>query len=221
MNIHRLGPDPASQPRDKAVSRELKKSIWLFLCNQDWFLIPFSNAHSISPEYCTTPLPINSNAISGVGETSFQPLESRPMEEPTLMSYQLMMHKGKPDDCGLPVATCVDVSSIAAAIFRAFFDDTACLSSHEGQDAVLRKLYDRVLQADSEIEAITMSLPRYLRLNGGHSDTSNKLPCFVSRQRYHFAMSIAHKVIENNLMYTIILYLGHFINFNTTETCHP
>ena len=95
LNIHRLGPDPTRpQSRENFLAREIEKSVWLFLCNQDWFLIPFSNAHSISPDYCTTPLPLNSNVISGVGEMPSDIHHSLPMEWPTLMSFQLIMHRG-------------------------------------------------------------------------------------------------------------------------------
>lgn len=95
LNIHRLGPDPI-KPASQQITlrRELEKSAWLFLSTQDWFMTPFNNAHSISPNYCTTPLPTHCSDIAGVTDETGVPFQPQPMQEPTLMSYQLFMYKG-------------------------------------------------------------------------------------------------------------------------------
>ncbi|KAH7020734.1 uncharacterized protein B0I36DRAFT_387593 [Microdochium trichocladiopsis] len=117
LNIHRLGPDPVEPlPYHQAIQRELRKSIWMFLSTQDWFLIPFSNAQSIFPSYCTTPRPVNCNAIAGLGSKQSKNLFSpRLMEEPTLMSYQL-------------------ISNRVADVLRAYYDDTSLFANDIIQD---------------------------------------------------------------------------------------
>jgi hypothetical protein len=80
-----------------ALTREIQKSVWLFLSVQDWFLTPFNSAHSIAPNYCTTPLPTHCDDIAGVAEDALSMFQPLPMQEPTLMSYQLIMYKGSYD----------------------------------------------------------------------------------------------------------------------------
>ena len=112
-----------------------------------------------------------------------------------------------------------------ANVFRAFFDDTARLSSDADQAVDLRKLYDHVLRADSEIEAITASLPRYLRQDREFPDASGRLPCFIYRLRYHFTISIAHKVLNpvgSRIYYPVFhLWYGAYSAKLPAETCDP
>lgn len=95
LNMHRIGPDPEEPMSPHAqLDREIQKALWLFLCIQDWFFIPFVNAHSVSPAHCTTPLPINCDGIAAFSDDSgtFTALSSG---KPTQMIYLLRMHRGK------------------------------------------------------------------------------------------------------------------------------
>ncbi|KAH8897224.1 hypothetical protein GQ53DRAFT_837902 [Thozetella sp. PMI_491] len=176
LNVHRLGPDPVELPYRDKVQREIRKSIWMFLSTQDSFMIPFSNSHSISLNYCNTPAPLNCNAISGAGANGrSDPFKPVSIEQPTAMSYQLIMHK-------------------VAHVYRSFFDQTSSLPGTLDSDAAMRRLYDHVLKADSEISNILKALPRYLRVD--YTETNIRLPCYIPRQRYHFAISVAHKTLS-------------------------
>jgi hypothetical protein len=94
LNMHRIGPDPSNIQPEKRLDREIQKSMWLFLCVQDWFFIPFVNSHCIYPNHCTTPLPLNCDGIAGIqqGNDTFNAL---PMNTPTHMTYLLNMYKGE------------------------------------------------------------------------------------------------------------------------------
>lgn len=94
LNIHRIGPDQA-QPlsEDLVREREVQKSTWTYLRTQDWFSIPFTNAHAIAPGHCTTPLPTNCNGISGLSRDGNE-FKSLPMESATEQSYMLNIFQG-------------------------------------------------------------------------------------------------------------------------------
>jgi hypothetical protein len=91
LNIHNMGPDPAEQlPIGEATEREIRKRIWIFLCIQDWLLIPFDNSYSISLRHCDTPMPINSDEYSGL--TTRRNVQGQTW--PTHISYILTMYRG-------------------------------------------------------------------------------------------------------------------------------
>lgn len=93
--MHRIGPDRSDVALDEKqkLERELQKSLWIFLCNQDWFNIPFANAHAISPAHCTTPVPLNCDGISGLSQNGAS-FKAEPMDKPTQMTYMLDMFQG-------------------------------------------------------------------------------------------------------------------------------
>lgn len=91
LNIHNMGPDPLDMlPLRDSIERELRKRIWIFLCIQDWFLIPFDNSYSISLRHCDSPMPINSDDSSGLvpSYTKTGDVSS------THIGYILIMYKG-------------------------------------------------------------------------------------------------------------------------------
>lgn len=94
LNMHRIGPDLRSPTTmELRRDREIQKSMWAYLCTQDWFNIPFANAHAIAPNHCTTPLPLNCDGIGGLvpNGAEFQALS---METPTQMTYILNLYQG-------------------------------------------------------------------------------------------------------------------------------
>jgi len=76
------------------LDREIQKSLWTYLCTQDWFNIPFANAHAISPAHCTTPLPLNCDGISGFSQNKDR-FKALPAECPTQMTYMLNVFQGR------------------------------------------------------------------------------------------------------------------------------
>jgi hypothetical protein len=194
LNIHRLGPDPEIPISNQGtLQREIEKSVWMFLRTQDWLLIPFNNAYSISPRHCTTPRPIHCSGISGLAPGR-EPFESISLEQPTLMSYQLIMFEGKYIICDFATRQSTNLPFQVAVVFRSFYDQTSEFEINIDDGQTLRKLYDCVLDADARLEAVSKNLPRYLRL--GETSTSGQLPCYIPRQRFHLAISIAHKVSD-------------------------
>ena len=115
------------------------------------------------------------------------------MEETTLMRYQLNSNRG-------------------ADVLRYYYDDTSLFANDSVQDVAMRKLYDRVLQADSQMEGIIKSLPRYL-MAGYHQDPGDKLPCYIPRQRYHLAISIAHKTLTIHRRFSLRSLTDKWYNY--------
>lgn len=86
-----MGPDPTEQlPLRDVIDREIRKRIWIFLCIQDWLLIPFDNSYSISIQHCDTPMPLNSDEYSGMtsGFSASDGVSS------THVGYILVMYQG-------------------------------------------------------------------------------------------------------------------------------
>ncbi|KAK5127779.1 hypothetical protein LTR85_004895 [Meristemomyces frigidus] len=172
LGIHRLGPDAlTSKSPEDMLQREISKSIWMFLTTQDWFLIPFSSAYSISPRHCTTPLPSNCNGIAGFSG-QIEPFDPVRSDQPTHMSFLLAMFK-------------------VSEVYRSFFDETITLSESQSKERNLRTLYEQVLKADAELKAIHRSESRTTQPRYDLRDP--QMSHWLQRQRYHFTISVAHK----------------------------
>ena len=187
--MHRIGPDrpEGAANNETKLDREIQKSLWLYLCNQDWFNIPFANAHAISPAHCTTPLPINCDGISGLAHES-KAFESMPMDSPTQMTYMLNMFQGA---CNRRNDGLNTDNSVVADICRHFFDKTAALNSETADDGNLRVLYEHVLTADAQMKTISKTCAPHLRFSLAGTSADNVL---LSIQRTAFVISIQNKV---------------------------
>jgi hypothetical protein len=169
LGIHRLGPDPGSDSNlEDVLQREIRKSVWMFLATQDWFLIPFSNAYSILPGHFTTPLPSSCNSMAGFGG-HIEPFESLPDDRPTDMSFLLALFR-------------------VAEVYRTFFDRTMETKGSTESASDLRILYEHVLKADADMRAIAKTT---VLLSSGTYD-ADQFP-WLERQRRHFGISLAHK----------------------------
>ncbi|KAL2394473.1 hypothetical protein ABEF95_000349, partial [Exophiala dermatitidis] len=79
LGLQRLGADndcnSTGEPltpaqRDRVVKREIGRRVWLQICIQDWFQIPFSEMYSIQTKHFTTlrPLPCDELTMQPVGD---------------------------------------------------------------------------------------------------------------------------------------------------------
>ena len=71
----------------------MQKCLWLYLCTQDWFNIPFANAHAIAPNHCTTPLPLNCDGVNGFHQDG-DAFKALPKDTATQMTYMLNIYQG-------------------------------------------------------------------------------------------------------------------------------
>jgi hypothetical protein len=63
LGLHRLGSEAesASSTIDQMRKREAARRVFIQLCIQDWFSIPFSDSYALDPKYWTTVKPMNCN----------------------------------------------------------------------------------------------------------------------------------------------------------------
>jgi hypothetical protein len=84
LGIHRLGEEKASVDVSSVVElkrrrkRETGRRLWIQLCTQDWFSIPFSESYSLNPAFFNTAKPFN---------CSDEHMSSLPQTTPTITSY--------------------------------------------------------------------------------------------------------------------------------------
>jgi hypothetical protein len=80
IGLHRLGSesDSASTTSEQLRKRETGRRVFIQLCIQDWFSIPFSDSYALDPKYWTTVKPINCN------DEDMSPI---PQSIPTQASY--------------------------------------------------------------------------------------------------------------------------------------
>lgn len=83
LGLHRLAVEDirttgVEQDASDLMQRETGRRIWIQLCMQDWFNIPFSESCTINPKQCTTGKPLNLNDGQSIPS---------PSEVPTMTSY--------------------------------------------------------------------------------------------------------------------------------------
>ncbi|ORY09568.1 hypothetical protein BCR34DRAFT_656464, partial [Clohesyomyces aquaticus] len=61
LGLHRLGTPATSVATDQLRKREAGKRVFVQLCTQDWFQIPFSDSYSLSSSFSNTVKPMNCN----------------------------------------------------------------------------------------------------------------------------------------------------------------
>ncbi|KIW04601.1 uncharacterized protein PV09_04349 [Verruconis gallopava] len=80
LGLHRLGSETesASSTRDQLRKRESARRVFIQLCIQDWFSIPFSDSYALDPRYWNTVKPLNCND---------EDMSPQPQSIPTDASY--------------------------------------------------------------------------------------------------------------------------------------
>lgn len=61
LGLHRLAPETATMTSDQLRKRESGRRVFIQLCTQDWFQIPFSDTYTHNPRFATTAKPLNCN----------------------------------------------------------------------------------------------------------------------------------------------------------------
>jgi hypothetical protein len=61
LGLHRLGSETSAASPEQLRKREVGKRVFIQLCTQDWFQIPFSEAYTLNPRFCSTTKPLNCN----------------------------------------------------------------------------------------------------------------------------------------------------------------
>jgi hypothetical protein len=80
LGLHRLGSEAesASTSPEQLRKRETGRRVFLQLCIQDWFSIPFSDSYALDPNYWTSVKPMNCND---------EDMSIQPQSIPTEASY--------------------------------------------------------------------------------------------------------------------------------------
>jgi hypothetical protein len=59
LGLHRLQSDPATMSRDQLRKSEAGRRVFIQLCTQDWFQIPFSETYALNPRFINAGMPLN------------------------------------------------------------------------------------------------------------------------------------------------------------------
>ena len=78
LGLHRLGSEveSASTSIEQMRQREAARRVFIQLCIQDWFSIPFSDSYALDPKYWTTVKPMNCNDDDMSIQSSSTPTEA-------------------------------------------------------------------------------------------------------------------------------------------------
>jgi hypothetical protein len=119
LGLHRLGPETISSDPEQLRKREVGRRVFIQLCTQDWFQIPFSESYTLNPRFCNTIKPLNCND----GDMVVQPLAV-----PTQASY-----------CNFRY----DIAALMPQLLDAMADCNTCFTTYEQvlkYDAKMREL---------------------------------------------------------------------------------
>lgn len=61
LGLHRLVPETTTSDFDRLRKLEAGRRVFIQLCTQDWFQIPFSDTYTHNPKFATTTKPLNCN----------------------------------------------------------------------------------------------------------------------------------------------------------------
>jgi len=76
LGLHRLGPETSPANLDQLRKREVGRRVFIQLCTQDWFQIPFSETYTLNPRFSITAKPLNCNDSDMVVQAQAVPTQS-------------------------------------------------------------------------------------------------------------------------------------------------
>lgn len=76
LGLHRLGPETLSASPEQLRKREVGRRVFIQLCTQDWFQIPFSETYTLNPRFFSTAKPLNCNDDDMVVRSQAVPTQS-------------------------------------------------------------------------------------------------------------------------------------------------
>ena len=77
LGLHRLGPETTSSSSPERLRKlETGRRVFIQLCTQDWFQIPFSETYSLNPKFSSTAKPLNCNDDDMVIQPQAVPTQS-------------------------------------------------------------------------------------------------------------------------------------------------
>ncbi|SPO07705.1 uncharacterized protein DNG_10400 [Cephalotrichum gorgonifer] len=179
LGLHRLGPDApivgvtdTNEISRRLIEREVQKRVWWFLIRQDWLQIPFLNTYTIHATQFNTPMPnlCHDNPKDMIRDGS---IVEQDVDTFTQSSYTSVHNH------------------ISVLIWKT--QDRLCSLGHPSKMVDgLRKLYEEVIIADSELKKIMKRMPVFYREDNANLDV---LPPHITQQRRVMLLSMCHKFL--------------------------
>ncbi|PVH99877.1 hypothetical protein DM02DRAFT_710092 [Periconia macrospinosa] len=76
LGLHKLASETGSLKSDQLRKREAGRRVFVQLCTQDWFQIPFSDIYTHNPRFITTTKPLNCNDDDMIVHNSSTPTQA-------------------------------------------------------------------------------------------------------------------------------------------------
>ncbi|KAE8151317.1 hypothetical protein BDV25DRAFT_152784 [Aspergillus avenaceus] len=204
IGLHRLGPDTPFDPDSASgpeytknlIDREVRKRVWWFLIRQDWLQIPFLNTYTIHATQFYTPMP------------------RKCLESPIEMMKDCRIVEHDVDTYTQGSYTSI-LNQISVLLWKT--QDAMCAQGHPSQtpDGV-KRLYEKVIQADTELRSIMKKVPVFFRSD----QLDHTLPPHILQQRKVTLLSLSHKFLSIHRHFQVSCFQDPWFSY-TKLSCLP